>query len=119
MFERDRSEGLRENFKDHREYAVMMDVVASSSFRDYESHFGEMNRETRTAVIQSDGTEAVLDISGDKPVLTSEDGKSTFHPSIVAGYLDHMAEQTGHRDRDAFVDNLREVFRETDRRLIS
>lgn len=118
MFERDRSEGLRENFKDHREYAVMMDVVASSSFRDYEEHFGEMNRDARTAVIQSDGTEAVLDISGDEPVLATEDGKTTFHPSMVAGYLDHMAEQTGHRDRDAFVNDLREVFRETDRRLI-
>lgn len=89
MFERDRSEGLRENFKDHHEYALMMDVIASSSFRDYEEHFGEMDRSARTAVIQSDGTEAVLDISGDVPVLTSEDGKSTFHPSMVAGYLDH------------------------------
>ncbi|MGX1161028.1 hypothetical protein FBY31_0608 [Arthrobacter sp. SLBN-100] len=94
MFERDRSGSLRENFKDHSEYAVMMDVVASSSFRDYESHFGEMNRGA------------------------SEDGKTTFHPSMVAGYLDHMAEQTGQRDRDSFVNDLREVFRETDRRLI-
>lgn len=118
VFEQDRTDSLSKHFGSHREYAAMMDVVASSSFKDSEEHLGELDRSARTAVIRTDGTENLLDVSGDEPVLKTEDGQQTLHPSMVRGFLNHMATQTGHPDGEAFVSDLREVFRETDRRLI-
>ncbi|MBG0738955.1 hypothetical protein IV500_05895 [Paeniglutamicibacter antarcticus] len=106
------------HFRDHREYAVMMDVAAGSPFNDSDAHFGEFCRADRTAVIKTDGIENLLDVSGDEPVLKPTDGMNALHPSMVRGFLDHMATQTGNPDRDAFVADLREVFRETDRRLV-
>ncbi|WP_354214929.1 hypothetical protein [Arthrobacter sp. UYCo732] len=117
IFEKGHSERLRSHYEGHREYAVMMDVMASSPFADYADNFGELDRGARTATLTSDGTESVLDVSGDEPVLKTEDEKP-LHPSMTRGYLDHMAAQTGHANRDAFVSSLREVFRETDRRFI-
>lgn len=117
VFEADRSKGLRSHFDSHREYATMMDTMASSSFRDHEEYFGEMDREGRTADLVVDGTRVTLDLSGFDPVLKTEEGKA-LHPSIASGFLDHMATRTGHEDGKAFASNLREVFRETDRRLI-
>lgn len=118
VFEEDRTDGIRKHFEGHREYAAMMDVVAGSSFCDSEEHLGELDRSARTAVIRTDGTENLLDVSGDEPVLKTEDGQHTLHPSMAHGFLNHMAAQTGHADGGAFVSSLREVFRETDRRLV-
>ena len=41
-----------------------------------------------------------------------------LHASMVRGFLNHVASETGHPDGEALVSDLREVFRETDRRLI-
>lgn len=112
-----RADDLRKHYEEHREYAVMMDAVASSSFRDAEDHIGVMDRKYRTAELKVDGTEYVLDVSGDEPSLRG-DGDTTLHPSMVPGFLNHMATRTGHPDGNALVSDLREVFRETDRRLI-
>lgn len=104
-------------YKQQREYAVMMDVVAASSFRDSGDMFGEMNRSDRTADLTVDGTEYQLDVSGTEPALKTSRGDA-LHPSMVPGFLNHLATQTGHPDGDALASDLREVFRETDRRLI-
>lgn len=117
VFEEDRTRGLRNYFASHREYATMMDVMAISSFRDHEEYFGEMNRSGRTAEVKVDDIEIVLDLSGFDPVLKTEDGKA-LHPSMAHGFLDHMAMRTGHADGKAFASDLREVFRDMDRRLI-
>ncbi|HEX9227442.1 MAG TPA: hypothetical protein VF885_12430, partial [Arthrobacter sp.] len=97
--------------------ATMMDVVAGSSFKDSEELFGELNRGYRTAELKVDGTEYALNVSGDAPTLRG-DGDTALHPSMVPGFLNHMATRTGHPDGEALVSDLREVFRETDRRLI-
>jgi hypothetical protein len=118
VYEKDRTADLKGNYQSHREYAVMMDAVASSSFRGAEQLLGELGRHGRTAVIKADGTEHLLDVSGDVPVLKTEDGSQALHPSMVSGFLNHLATKTGHPDGDAFAADLREVFREMDRRLI-
>lgn len=94
-----------------------MDVMASSSFCDHEELFGEMDTDGRTADLKVDDTGVVLDVSGDEPVLKTEEGKA-LHPSMTRRFLDHMATRTGHVNGEAFALNLREVFRKTDRRLI-
>lgn len=75
---------------------------------------GELDRDGRTVDIKVDDTEITLDLSGSDPILKTDDGK-VLHPSMARGFLDHMAERTGHPDGNAFASNLREVFRETDR----
>lgn len=117
VFEENRVQALRTHFDSHREYATMMDVVACSSFREHEEFFGELDRSGRTAEIKVDDTEITLDLSGTDPILKTEDGKA-LHPSMASGFLDHMATRTGHADGTTFASDLREVFRETDRRLI-
>lgn len=117
VFETTRPEALRRDYESFREYAVMMDVVADSSFRDAESSVGALDRSARTAELRADGAEYVLDVSADEPALTTDDG-TPLHPAMVSGFLDHVAAQTGHADGDALISDLREVFRETDRRLV-
>lgn len=117
IFEQNRAKELSGYFEGHREYAVMMGAVADSSFIEAESSLGELNREYRTAEVKVDGTEYVLDVSGDTPSLRG-DGDTTLHPSMVPGFLNHLAKRTGHPDGDALAADLRDVFRETDRRLI-
>lgn len=102
IFEQDRAEELLKLHDGHREYAVMMDVVADSSFRHFESLIGELNREYRTAELKVDGTEYELDVSEDTPSLRG-DGASLMHPSMVPGFLNHAATQTGHPDGDALA----------------
>lgn len=108
---------LRSRFTEHRESAVLMDAMAGSSFREHDDYFGELNRQERTVEVKVDGTEILLDVSGADPVLKVDGGKA-LHPSMVQGFLDHMALRTGLNDGEAFASHLREVFRETDRRLI-
>lgn len=117
VFEQDRAEDIRRYYDDHHECAVMMDVMAGSPFRDHGEHFGQLDRGGRTAVLKADGAQNVLDVSGDEAVLTTDDG-IVLHPSMANGFLDHVAARTGHPDREAFAADLREVFRETERRLI-
>lgn len=117
VFEPTRAGDLRRYYESHREYTVMMDVVADSSFRGAESSLGELDRSARTAELRADGAEYVLDVSGAEPALKTSDG-SALHPSMVRGFLNHAATQTGHPDGDALASDLREVFRETDRRLV-
>lgn len=117
IFEQDRATELGGIYKNHRECAVMMDVVADSSFRGSQELLGELNRKYRSAELKVDGTEYVLDVSGDAPSLRG-DGDTTLHPSMVPGFLNHVATRTGHPDGDALASDLREVFRETDRRLV-
>nr|WP_139187321.1 hypothetical protein [Pseudarthrobacter chlorophenolicus] len=118
VFEPARAEDLRRQYESHCEYAAMMDVVADSSFQDAESYLGELDRSARTAELRADGAEYLLDVSGEEPTLKTDDGKP-LHPSMVRGFLNHMATQTGHPDGDTLASDLREVFRETDRRLIT
>lgn len=120
IFEKDRATELGGLYKSHREYAVMMDVVADSSFKEVNDDpaIGELDRSARTAELRVDGEEYLLDVSGDEPVLKSGGGKYTLHPSMTRGFLTHVAAETGHADGEAFASDLREVFRETDRRLI-
>jgi hypothetical protein len=113
----DRSADIASQYKDHRAYAVLMNAMADSPFKDHPGHFVEMDRETRTVGLRADGVEVTLDVSGDVPVLRSE-GHAVLHPSMTAGFLDYMAQQTGRADGEAFASDLREVFRETDQRLI-
>jgi hypothetical protein len=120
IFEQDRAKELGGIYKSHSEYAVMMDVVARSSFKEVndDPEIGELDRSARTAELRVDGAEYLLDVSGDGPVLKSGGGKYTLHSSMVRGFLNHVATETGHPDGDALASDLREVFRETDRRLI-
>jgi hypothetical protein len=117
VLESGRAAELRGHFKSHREYAVMMDVVADSSFRDSGDLVGEMDREARTAELKVDDNEYILDVSGAESTLRTNGGDA-LHPSMVSGFLAHVATQTGHADGDALASDLREVFRETDRRLV-
>lgn len=103
-------------YKDHHEYAAMMGAVSNSAFRDHEELLGEFDREVRSVEIRADGTEFILKVDGD-PVLESH-GTAPMHPSMTKGFLDYVAEKTDLADGDAFANELREVFRETDRRLI-
>lgn len=118
ILEKDRSADLASYYASHRKYAVMMDVMASSSLKNASDEIGELDLEKRTAALRADGTEFILDISGDIPTMGMEDGKD-LHPSMVAGYLDHIARLADHPDGKAFTTDLREVFLETDRRLAS
>ena len=120
VFERDRADDLRKRFTSHREYAVMMDVLADSSLKEVSDDpaLGELDRSARTAVLSVDGAEYLLDVSGDEPVLKSGREMHSLHASMVRGFLNHVASETGHPDGEALVSDLREVFRETDRRLI-
>jgi hypothetical protein len=59
----------------------------------------------------------VLDVSSDEPAFKTSDG-TPLHPAMVRGFLDHLAAQTDHADGNALASDLREVFRETDRRLV-
>jgi hypothetical protein len=93
-----------------------MDEMAGSSFREHDEYCGELDLEGRTAALKTDDTENLLDLSGDVQVLKTDDGEA-LHPSMVNGFLDHMASKTGHVGGDAFVADLRGVFKETDRRL--
>ncbi|MFB9714295.1 hypothetical protein [Arthrobacter methylotrophus] len=117
VFDEKRAEYLRRLYESHREYTIMMDVVAGSSFRDSEDHLGQLDRSVRSAELRVDGVGYLLDVSGDEPALKTDDGQ-TLHPSMVRGFLNHTATLTGHPDGDAFASDLREVFRETDRRLV-
>jgi hypothetical protein len=104
-------------YKEQRGYAVMMDVVSASSFRGSRDLLGELNRRDRTAELTVDGTEYQLNVSGAEPALKTGDG-TTLHASMVPGFLNHVATTTGHPDGATLASDLREVFRETDRRLI-
>lgn len=104
-------------YREQRDYAVMMDVVAASSLRGSGDILGELNRSDRTADLTVDGTEYQLDVSGAEPALKTGRGEA-LHPSMVAGFLNHLATESGHPDGGALASDLREVFRETDRRLI-
>jgi hypothetical protein len=119
VFDPERAEDLRRHYESHREYAVMMDVVSGSSFKGVndDPEIGELDRSARTAELKVDGAEYLLDVSGSEPALKTDEGKA-LHPSMTRGFLDHMAARTGHADGETFAANLREVFRETDRRLI-
>ncbi|OOP65304.1 hypothetical protein BMF89_00190 [Arthrobacter sp. SRS-W-1-2016] len=117
VFEARRPAEVGHVYQEQRDSAVMMDVVAASSFRDSCDMFGELHRRDRTADLTVDGTEYQLDVSGAEPALKTSRGDA-LHPSMVAGFLNHLATQTGHPDGDALASDLREVFRETDRRLI-
>jgi hypothetical protein len=116
-FDKGRAAELGAHYSRFREYAMMMDVVASSPFREHEGEFGELDRGARTADLKADGVEYRLDVSGEEPSLSLDNGQA-LHPSMVRGFLNHMATRTGHPDGEALASDLREVFRETDRRLI-
>jgi hypothetical protein len=118
LLEEDRSADMRKYYDDHHEKAVLMDVMASSSFKDCPSEFGDLDREKRTAVLKADDSELLLDVSGKSPVLRAEEGQPALHPAAARGFLDHMAQLTGHQDGETFAADLREAFRETDRRLV-
>lgn len=119
ILEGDRSTLLASSFAEHRKHAVMMDVMAASPLKDASDEIGELDLEQRTAELRSDGTEVVLDFSADTPTMRTDNGKD-LHPSMVAGFLDHIARQSGHAgDGQAFAADLREVFNETERRLQS
>lgn len=53
----------------------MMDAMASSSFREHEEFFGELDRAGLTADLKVDDTEILLDVSGDEPVLKQMKGR--------------------------------------------
>lgn len=117
VFEPRLAEGIRRSFESHRESAATMAAVSVSSFRGAGNALGELNRRSRTAELRADGVDYVLDVYRDEPALRTEDGEA-LHPSMVSGFLNHMATETGHPDGDALASDLREVFREADRRLI-
>lgn len=108
---------IASNYKRQREYAVMMDVFAASSFKGAWDLLGVLHRSDRAADLTVDGTEYTLDVSRAEPALKTGRGED-LHPSMVSGFLNHLATTTGHEDGAAFANDLREVFRETDRRLI-
>lgn len=113
----DRSADIASNYKDHHAYAVLMDTMADSPFREHHAFFGEMNRDERTVELTADGTEVELDVKGETPILRAGNG-ADLHPSMTAGFLSYMAEKTGRPDGETFASELREVFRDAERRLI-
>lgn len=117
VFESRTSESLSMSLEVHREKVALMASFAASSFREAGDAIGNLDRQGRTAELRTDGFRYSLDVFGDKPAMRTDDG-DPLHPSMVHGFLNHMAEQTGHPDGDAFASDLREVFREADRRLI-
>lgn len=95
-----------------------MDVMASSPFKNCPSEFGDLDREKRTAVLKADDSELFLDVSGEEPVLRAGEGQPALHLAAAHGFLNHMVQLTGHKDGETFAADLREAFRETDRRLV-
>lgn len=118
ILEQDRSSDLAGHYETHRKYAAVMDVMASSPLKNASDEIGELDLKQRTAELRADDAEYILDISGDAPVLRGGDGKN-LHPSMTAGYLDHIARLGDLPDGKAVVAGLRDVFAETDRRLAS
>lgn len=120
ILEKDRSTSLAAYFDEHRRSAIMMDVIAASPLKGSSDEIGELNLADRTAGVRADGgREYILDVSEDTPVMRTEDG-TDLHPSMVAGFLDHVSRQGDHEGgAQAFVKDLREVFDETERRLAS
>ncbi|MGY4544376.1 hypothetical protein ACVWY0_004320 [Arthrobacter sp. UYNi723] len=87
VLEADRARDLRSHFATHREFAILMDVMADSSFREHDEYFGELDREGRTAALETDDTENLLDLSGDEPVLKTDDGqKALLRPWSMASW---------------------------------
>jgi hypothetical protein len=115
ILEGDRSAELVRQFGEYRKFAVLMDVVASSPLKDSGDEIGELDVDQRTAQLKSDGTDFILDVSGDTPTMRTDAGN--LHPSMIPGFLDHVARQSGHVNGQAFAADLREVFNETERRL--
>lgn len=111
------SENLRTAFDTHRGRAAMMSAFAASSFREAGGSIGDLDRGRRTAELLTDGSRFVVDVYEDEPSMETEEGEK-LHPSMVRGFLNHMATRTGHPDGEALASDLREVFRETDRRLV-
>jgi hypothetical protein len=118
ILEGDRSKDLARYYAAYRKYAVLMDVVASSPLKGAGDEIGELDLDERTAVLRSDGSEFVLDFSGDTPTMRTDEGKP-LHPSMVTGYLDHIARLADRPDGATVTSDLQEVFNETKRRLAS
>lgn len=67
---------MRKYCDDPHQKAVLMDVMASSSYKDCPSDFGDLDREKRTAVLKADDSELLLDFSGEVAVLRAGEGKT-------------------------------------------
>lgn len=115
----DQSAAVARTYKGHHDYSVLMDTMASSPFREHYAYFSDMDRNERTVELTVDGTEVILDVKGETPVLRATGGSGAdLHPSMTAGFLSYMAEKTGRPDAATFAEDLREVFRDAERRLI-
>jgi hypothetical protein len=113
------SENLRVAFDTHQSRAALMSAFAASSFREAGESIGDLVPSHRSAVVRTGDFQYMLDVSGDRPVLeTMDEDSDPLHPSMVDGFLNHMAAQTGHKAGETFASELREVFRDAERRLI-
>lgn len=117
VFQSQTSENIRRSFDTHRTEAALAAAAAASSFKQAGASLRALEPGVRTAVLRTDGEEFVVNVSGDRPTLETLDGEQ-LHPSMVDGFLNHMASQTGHRDGGTLTSELREVFRDAERRLI-
>lgn len=111
------SDRLETLWNQHQETAVMSSVIGASSFRFDGEHLGEFDREARTVELRDQDTECLLDLSGDEPFIAGHRAVP-LHPAMTRGFLDHMASETRRSSGDEFTNDLLEIFREADRRMV-
>lgn len=117
VFQPQTSENIRRSFETHRTGAALMAAAAASSFKESGHSIGALEPGVRTAALRTDDKEFLVNVSGDRPTLETVDGEP-LHPSMVDGFLNHMAAETGHKDGGMLAEDLRDIFRDAERRLI-
>lgn len=91
--------------------------MSQSPIRVTSDSLHTLDIDERSVDITADGAEFTSSLKGGEMSMTSGRGEQ-IHPSMIPGFLDHVAKKHDLEDGEELREGLDEVFRESERRLV-